>query len=173
MNRFIANTSRLFLIPVLMLLAANGLFALPDDEQQPIITESASSEFLLNEGVEIHRGTAIQPARIAQGSMVIIGQEIRVERDGNALLKVTATGAPARFEQQPELDQPVIYASGRTLVYDNSTRLFSADEDAELLRSGDTIRGFHIEYNLDTRTARADARPDGDAVRVVITPEED
>jgi lipopolysaccharide export system protein LptA len=153
-------------LPALLLLACSSLLALPDDGSKPITIESDNSEFMLDEGVEIHYGTVEEPARIAQGSMVISGQEIRVERKGNALIRVTATGTPARSQQQPSVDQEIVYITGNSLVFDNASRIFSADGDVQLLQAGDTIVGNHIDYYIDTGRAR------GDQLRIIIQPEE-
>jgi lipopolysaccharide transport protein LptA len=155
------------LATVALLVFAHSVSALPDDATKPIATEAANSEFMLNEGVEIHYGTAAEPARISQGSMVISGQEIRIERKGGTLIRVTATGSPASSQQQPAIDQDIVYIRANTLVFDNASRTFSADGDVELLQAGDTIVGNHIDYYIDTGRAR------GDQVRMLIQqPEE-
>jgi lipopolysaccharide transport protein LptA len=149
-----------------LMLGSAGIRALPDDSTKPIATEAANSEFMFDEGVEVHYGTAEQPASISQGSMIISGQEIRIERKGGTLIRVTATGSPAHSQQQPAADQDIVYIRGNTLVFDNASRTFSADGDVELLQAGDTIVGNHIDYYIDTGRAR------GDQLRIVIQPEE-
>jgi lipopolysaccharide transport protein LptA len=161
------NTHPVTILAALALIMVSGrLSALPDDASKPITTEAANSEFMFDEGVEIHYGTDEQPARISQGSMVISGREIRIERKGGVLIRVTATGNPARSEQQPAADQDIVYIRGNTLVFDNASRIFSADGDVELLQAGDTIVGNHIDYYIDTGRAR------GDQLRILIQPEE-
>lgn len=143
--------------------ASNVSFSLPEDQNQQIDVVAASSEINLNDGLYIYRGT---PAQITQGSMQITGTEIRIESPGGVLKRVTATGAPARFQQQPEVDQAVIHASGHTLDYDNSKRMMNVDGEAEFNQNGTVINANHIDYNLDTREAKAS----GEGVRMSIPP---
>ena len=162
MNRFLNTVTTMAL-----LLVVTVSYSLPEDAMQDILIEAASSEFMLDEGVEVHLGSESEPARISQGSMVISGTEIRVERSGNALIRVTATGTPARSRQQPQQDQAVVYMNAATLVFDNATRIFSADGNVELMQAEDTITGNHIDYYLDTGRAR------GDQIQMTIKQAED
>ena len=149
-----------------MLLSASVL-ALPEDQNQQINVEAGSSEINLDQGLYIHRGTDTSPAHITQGSMEIFGTEIRIEYREGALKRVTATGTPARFQQQPAVDQGIIHASGHTLDYDNAKRMLSIDVEAEFNQSGNILSGHHIDYNLDTRSANASS-VDGQPVRMEI-----
>ncbi len=149
-----------------LFLACSASWALPDDQNQTIDVKAESSEINLNDGIYIHRGTDTEPARITQGSMQVSGTEIRIESPGGVLKRVTATGTPARFQQQPDIDQAVIHASGHTLDYDNDKRTLNVDGEAELNQNGNVISAPHIDYNLDTRIANAS----GDGVRMSIPP---
>jgi lipopolysaccharide export system protein LptA len=153
-------------------LLAPGAFALPEDAQQTLTIQADSSEMFLDRGYFVYRGKPDQYATITQGSMAISGLEIIVERLDGAIAKVTATGAPARFQQQPELNQAVVYASGNTLVFDNVAQLFTADENAEFIQGGDKFNGYHIEYDLSTRSINATGH-DGQPVNVFIAPRTD
>lgn len=156
------------LAALILSVASSVAFALPDDQNQQIDVEAVSSEINLNEGLYIYRGTDASPARIIQGSMQISGTEIRIERPGGVLAKVTATGAPARFQQQPEVDQAVIHASGHTLDYDTSKRMLNIDGEAQFNQEGNVISAHHIDYNLDTRNANATSS--GESVRMSLPP---
>jgi len=155
-------------LAVMLLLAPVTSLALPDDAQQPILTESSSTEMFLDRGYFVYRGTAESPARITQGSMEISGEQITVERIDGVLKKVTATGNPAQFQQQPDATKALIHASGNTLVFDNTARLITADENAEFHQDGSSVSGFHIEYNLETRSASATGRNADDRARMLI-----
>ena len=99
--------------------------------------------------------------------MEIFGTEIRIEYKDDMLKRVIATGAPARFQQQPAADQAVIHASGQTLDYDNSRRMLNVDVEAEFNQAGNVLSGHHIDYNLDTRNANATSI-DGKPVRMEL-----
>jgi lipopolysaccharide export system protein LptA len=129
-------------------------FGLPDDAEQQIVVDSLYNELLFDQGLFIYRGTADKPARITQGSLEISGTEIRLEKETDgSLRKVTVTGTPARFQQQPAVDQDIVHASGLTIVFDNAAQLLTIDESAELSQAGNVLTHQHIEYNLETRSA--------------------
>lgn len=140
------------------MLASPAAIALPEDAQQEIEVDSEGAELFLDEGLIIYTGSATEPACITQGTLKICGAEIRLERaagDEGGLQKVTATGTPATFQQQPAADQQLAHAQGRTLVFDNVARLVTADGDARFSQAGTVMTHQHIEYNLDTRHASA------------------
>lgn len=167
-DKFISRTV-LRVTALALALASSASFGLPDDQNQQIDIEALSSEINLNQGLYIYRGTDAEPARITQGSMQISGTEIRIERPpGGVLNKVTATGTPARFQQQPEVDQAVVHASGHTLDYDNGERMLNIDGEAELNQEGNVITAQHIDYNLDSRNANATGS--GGGVRMSLSP---
>jgi lipopolysaccharide export system protein LptA len=144
-------------------LLAPCALALPEDRQQPLQVVSDSYEAFLDRGVFVYRGT---PAVATQGTMKISGLEITVERrEDGVFTKVTATGMPARFQEQPEADQAIVHVSGNTLVFDNTAQLITADGNAESVQAGNTLSGSHIQYNIQTRTATANAR-DGELVNM-------
>jgi lipopolysaccharide export system protein LptA len=164
-NRILTSLIR-YCVAATLFFGSSTSWALPDDQNQQIDVVAASSEINLNEGLYIYRGTDTKPAQITQGSMQITGTEIRIERPGGVLKRVTATGAPAHFQQQPEIDQAVIHARGHTLDYDNDKRMLNVDGEAEFNQNGTVINSNHIDYNLDTREAKAS----GEGVRMSIPP---
>jgi lipopolysaccharide export system protein LptA len=158
------------------LLMVSGMFmfshaasALPDDANQEIQIEGGTSELDLANGLYIIRENAESLAHIKQGSMEIFGSEIRLEIVARVLNKATAIGTPARFQQQPDVDEPMVYISGHTLDYDNSTRLLNIDGEATYTQGDIAVNGLHIDYHLDTREAKTTARP-GETVKMIITP---
>lgn len=147
--------------------------ALPEDDAQDIVSEDyASLEYSLDQGEIIQKGRPDMPTCIAQGSRVICGDEIRLERsEDGSLNKVTATGTPARFEQKPAADQEIVHFSGLTLVFDNAERLLTIDGDAQFSQGGNALTQVqHIEYHLDTRRLNADGGDSGEGGRMVVTP---
>jgi lipopolysaccharide export system protein LptA len=153
----------------LLLLSAMAI-ALPEDATQPIETESLSSELLLEEGIVIYHGSDAKPATVSQGTLVITGAEIRIVRKNEVLQSVTASGKPARFQQQPAADQELIHASGELITLDNSTRVLTIETSAEFSQAGNTMSAPHIDYNLDTRRANASGSADGLPVRMSMPP---
>lgn len=144
------------------------LMALPEDAQQPFESESASSDLLLDEGLVIYRGTAEVPAKVQQGSLLITGIEIRIQRQNDVLQSVTATGNPARFQQQPARDQELVHASGNQIKLDNLAHVLAIDVAAELILGGNTVRANHIDYNIETRRGNATGIMGGEPARTII-----
>jgi lipopolysaccharide export system protein LptA len=130
-------------------------FSLPDDDQQEVAIEGGSLELYPDQGLWIIRENAEGLAHIKQGSMEIFGSEIRLEIVDGELNKANATGTPARFQQQPAVDQAIVHLSGHTLDYDNGTRMLNIDGDAKYSQARDSLNGLHIDYNLDTREVNA------------------
>jgi lipopolysaccharide export system protein LptA len=151
-------------------LAAPVVMALPDDAGQPMEIAASSSELFLDQGLVVYYGTEEQPASITQGSMQITGVEISIERKDEVLSKVIAKGAPARFQQQLEVGQEPLQASGLTLTFDNTGQTLSIDVEAELLQAGTRTTGHHFDYDLQSRRVKATQEPGGEQIRMVIPP---
>lgn len=145
----------LFALHVALLLP-RAAHALPEDANQPIDVDAATTELFLDEGLVVYTGSREAPACIKQGTLQICGGEIRLERAENGdLRQVTATGSPARFQQQPAANQGLVHASGAKLVFDSVAQLITADGDAEFSQSGNVLTHQHIEYDIETRHASA------------------
>jgi len=135
------------------LLISNISLALPGDLEQDMITTCpARSESFLDQGLEICRGTSDDPAQISQGSLKLSGLEFRIEREQGFIRMITATGSPATFQQQPELDQAIAYASGATIIFNNETQVIIIQGDAAFSQEGtiDTT-AERIEYDIANR----------------------
>ena len=169
LHRLVATTLPLFAL----LCAQNNVLALADDARQQIVVEANSSEFFPDQGLFIHHGSDVKPARITQGSLQISGAEIRIERNADGTLKmITTSGSPARFQQQPAIDEAIIHASGKTLVFDNNTQLLTIETEAEFIQQGYTIRGHRIDYDLVKRSASATSLSPEDQLIMTIPPTE-
>jgi len=135
------------------LLISNISLALPGDLEQDMITTCpARSESFLDQGLEICRGTSDEPAQISQGSLKLSGLEFRIEREQGFIRMITATGSPATFQQQPELDKAIAYASGATIIFNNETQVIIIQGDATFSQEGtiDTT-AERIEYDIANR----------------------
>ncbi len=145
-------------------------FALPEDASQKVDADFTKIDLFLDQGLVVYTGSPAKPTCITQGSLKICGTEIRQENaDDGSLKKVTATGSPAQFQQQPAADQQLVHASGATLVFDNATQLVTADGNAEFSQADYVLTHQHIEYNIATRQASASSSGDEQG-RITITP---
>lgn len=161
------------LIPVLILLgllpASAG--ALPDDREQPINIDASSYEVFMDEGLTIYYGSEEEPAVLTQGSMRIAGEEITTKSADRVVQVITVTGTPARFEQQPAVDEAVVHGSGRTVTYDSTAQLLTIEEGASLKQGGNTLNGYHVEYDMEANRVNARSRDDDDRINMSIQPD--
>lgn len=166
-------SDRSHLLPVLILLGLIpvGVGALPDDREKPINIDASSNEVLLDEGLTIYYGSSEEPAVISQGSMRIAGQEISVKRVDGAVEIFTVTGSPARFEQQPGVDQAIIHGSGGKVTYDRAAQLLTIEEDARLIQGDNTLNAYHVEYDMAANRVNAKSRDDADRIHMSIQPD--
>lgn len=148
-----------------------GALALPEDAAQEVVSDYSDIELFPDQGLIVFLGASDKPACITQGSLVICGNEIRLERmDDGSLKKVTTTGSPARFQQQPAADKDVVHASGLTLVFDYAAQLVTINGNAEFTQDGIVLTHQHFEYNLETGNASADGGTTGQPGRMIIPP---
>ena len=173
MSLYRHNPDSLARVLTFFVLLGPAAYGLPEDENMPLEIEANYNEIYLDRGYSVYRGSEDEPAIATRGSMRISGQEIVVEREAGVIARVTARGSattPARFQQQPAVDQAIVHASGAILLFDNQARLVTADGDAEFSQAGNTLNGQHIEYNLDTRFASASGGDTSERVRMYIPP---
>lgn len=156
---------------LLLSLAPLAVQALPDDREQPIDIEALSSELLMDEGLVIYRGNSDDPAVITQGSLRISGEEITLTRRDGVVQLITVTGSPARFQQQPELDQAVVHGSGLLITYDSPLQLLTLEEEAQVEYGGNILNGYRVEYDMTVSRVNAQSRDDNDRINVSIQPD--
>ncbi|HEY3699371.1 MAG TPA: lipopolysaccharide transport periplasmic protein LptA [Spongiibacteraceae bacterium] len=129
---------------------ANLAAALPEDQQQPIHVTADSA--VQENNTVTYRGNVV----IVQGSIRIEADQVVINHEKGKLQKATATGRPARFQEQPDADGGLITGNAATLIY------YSADQRVELLqdafvdRDKSTVKGNRIEYLLPSKTVRAE-----------------
>ncbi len=141
-------------------LLADFAYALPDDQQQPIRV-TANSAIQENNTVT-YRGNVI----IVQGSVRIEADQVVIYHEKGKLQKAVATGKPARFQQQPDVDGGLITGSATTLIYHNSDQRVELLQDALVDRDKSTVKSDRIEYLLPSKTVRADTSPNNASSRV-------
>ncbi len=128
-------------------------WSLPNDLNQDMVTSCpAQSESFLDQGLEICRGTIDEPAEINQGSLKLSGLEFRIEREQGFIRMISATGSPASFQQQPEIDQAIVYANGSNIIFNNDTQILVIQGNASFSQEGtlDTTAD-RIEYDIANR----------------------
>lgn len=155
---FSLNVRRSLLI--LLALQAGMASALPDDQQQPvhITADSAVQE----NNVVTYRGKVL----IVQGSIRIDADEVVIYHDKGKLQRAVATGKPALFQEQPEVDGGVIKGSANKLIYYNADQRVELLQEAFVDRDKSTVKGNRIEYLLPSKTVRAEGSANNPTGRV-------
>lgn len=126
--------------------------ALPTDSQQEMNLSFESSSTDLKKGMTVYQGNV----KLTQGSLRIESDELVVHQEDDEIQQVTATGSPAVFEQQPELDQPPVIAYGRRIEYklEDQIEKVAIIDNARLKQGGIVTTCERIEFNLTESTAK-------------------
>ena len=144
--------------------------ALPEDFDQPALIEYNNSEFLLVDGVQTLSGSIDNPAEVTQGTLKISGQEIIIERPNGEIKKVTVTGFPARYQQQPAIDQGLAIAEGATIILDYESRQMTAISDVTFTQDGNTWNSCQVDYYLESKRVITPSCENGEQAQIIISP---
>lgn len=144
--------------------------ALPEDAEQPIQATYDNSLMLLDEGQQVINGSAETPAEIIQGTLKITGREITIERAEGEVKKITVIGNPARYQQQPAIDQQLAVAEANTIILDYDAQHLSLDGNVIFTQGSDQFSGCHIDYYLENRRLSTPLCGNGERARAILTP---
>ncbi|UTA48820.1 lipopolysaccharide transport periplasmic protein LptA [Simiduia sp. 21SJ11W-1] len=142
--------------------------ALPTDRDQPINIKSDDFDLDKKKGVLTYVGNVV----IEQGSIYIEAEKAVFYSKNNEVYRVVATGAPAHFQQQPEIDKPLVKARGELLVYEVGNEKLTITGKARVEQDGSLITGDQINYNIHLATVEAGRRTDSkERVNVILQPQ--
>jgi lipopolysaccharide export system protein LptA len=144
---------------------------LPTDQDEPIYVEADSANIDEAKGITRYTGSVI----ITQGSMVLKGETVDLLRgNDDTINQIISKGAPAYFEQRPQLDQEITYATGSTLDYTVSSQLLLITGDAKVTQGGDEFTGAKINYDMANSKVKAFSSESGSQrVKMVLQPKKD
>ncbi len=137
-------------------------FGLESDKKQAVHIESSHAEADYKKGTTTYTGDVL----LTQGSLKIQADQLIIYRGDQGVKSVIAKGLPARFQQQPFIDKPPVYANALTITYDLVSEVLLLDGDVLIELDGSTHQGARYEYNLQTQMLNASG--DGEN-RVVVT----
>jgi lipopolysaccharide export system protein LptA len=140
--------------------------ALPEDKLKPILIDNPDGDATMSGEDVTLRGTADKPAKVTQGTMEISGIEIHIDRQNGAVQSITASGNPARFQQQPAADQAIVHVSGQNMTLDNTSQTVAVDTGAEYSHGGNSMSAAHLDYNMETGAAGAKG-----GVQMIVQPQ--
>jgi lipopolysaccharide export system protein LptA len=149
-------------------LPASPAFSLEGDTEQPI--HITTDEALRDEksGRTVYQGNV----ELVQGTIRIRADKITFYSENIEADRIVAEGNPARMQQQPEPDSPLMHARGKVIEYFRSEERIEVRQNAEVEQDGSTVRGDKIDYFINEQLvkAAADTAEPNSRVKVVIPP---
>jgi lipopolysaccharide export system protein LptA len=155
------------LLAAVLVWACGQAEALPDDTEQPI--HITTDEALRDEktGRTVYQGNV----ELVQGTIKITADRITFYLLENEAERIVAEGSPARMQQQPEPDSPLMHAHGDIIEYFRSEERVQLRENAQVEQDGSTVRGDLIDYFINQQLVKAAAESNTNSrVEVVIPP---
>ena len=150
----------------ILLCYANLALALPNDREQPISLAADNATYNEKTGLAIYSGNV----EIKQGSLLIQAEQITATTDKNGkILTITATGKPARLQQQPSTDKGIATAQAEEINYQAQDGLISLKRNAILQQAGSTFKSLEILYSMDKGEVEAKGNPQN-RVQLVFPP---
>ncbi len=144
-------------------LACSNVLGLPEDAAQPIHIQSDSLEIDQRAQRGIYRGSV----RIDQGTLRVTADEMIVEYLNKKVVKITATGNPAHYQQQLEENESQVRADALTIVYHTLEERLDLRGNAFLTQDGNEITGDFIRYDIVAGKVEAEAAEDGRVIMVL------
>lgn len=141
--------------------------ALPSDRQQPIKIESDRAIQDEKKGTTVYEGSVV----IRQGTIKIDADKVTVYSDSDQVDKIICVGKPAHYQQRPNLEDGMVYASGSTIEYYLASDKITLLKNARLEQNGTTITGEKINYDLKAEVVKATAGSNTrERIQMVIPP---
>lgn len=153
-------------------LSSSFALALPGDRNEPIQIQAMSAERDAQTGVTTYQGDV----EVIQGSLLINADSVVLHTDNNnKLTEVTATGKPARFQQQLKGPNDLVKSHANTIIYNVAKDVITLRGDGKIDQSSGLIAGEIIDYDLKTERVRARAAEPGSSnnnrrITVIIPP---
>ena len=86
--------------------------------------------------------------------ITILSETLKIHRQGNQLVSLTAKGQPVQFEGLTD-EANVVKGQSTHLHYDAQSEMVELNGDAQLQTGKDNLRGERITYNMQTQKAEA------------------
>ncbi|MEZ5558770.1 MAG: lipopolysaccharide transport periplasmic protein LptA [Pseudomonadales bacterium] len=118
--------------------------ALPEDADQPIHIRAEKAEIDQNAARIIYSGSV----QVDQGTLRVTADVMTVDYQDQQVVRITAEGAPAKYQQQLEADQGEVRADASTIIYHTRDERLDLQGDAVLVQEGNEISGELIKYDI-------------------------
>ena len=121
-------------------------YALPSDRNQPLSLLADRATYNDKTGITTYTGNVV----IEQGTMKINAASIVASLNSNKQVStITATGSPAKFQQQLETNRGIARGEAQKIVYNAETGILNLSGNAYLYQDGASIRGNTLKYSMN------------------------
>lgn len=140
-------------------------YALTSDRNQPISLEADRATFNEKTGITTYTGNVV----IQQGTLKFNANSIVANlNQKNQIQVVTATGSPAKFQQQMD-NKGLARGEGRKIIYNAETGIITLTGNAFLSQNGATFRGENLTYSMTKGDIEATGGNKG-RIQIIIPP---
>ncbi|WP_298141263.1 lipopolysaccharide transport periplasmic protein LptA [uncultured Acinetobacter sp.] len=148
-----------------MTLLASTAWALPSDRNQPISLVADRGSFNEKSGVMTYSGNVV----IEQGTMKLQAASIVVNLNAKKeISSITASGSPARFQQQLEANKGLAKGQANKITYNAQTGILTLSGNAILEQNGASLKGSTLRYSMNKGDIEAIGTPGSSSGRVQI-----
>lgn len=146
--------------------------ALPSDRNQQISLVADRATYNDKTGVTTYIGNVV----IEQGTMKVQASSIVAQLNQNKQMSViTATGSPAKFQQQLETNRGIARGEAQKIVYNAETGIINLIGNAYLYQDGASIRSSTLKYSMNKGDIEASGasgagNKDNKRVQIIIPP---
>ena len=146
--------------------------ALPSDRNQQISLVADRATYNDKTGVTTYSGNVV----IEQGSMKVQAGSIVAQLNQSKQMSViTATGSPAKFQQQLETNRGIARGEAQKIVYNAETGIINLIGNAYLYQDGASIRSSTLKYSMNKGDIEASGasgagNKDNKRVQIIIPP---
>jgi lipopolysaccharide export system protein LptA len=143
---------------------SSSVFALPDDQEQPI--HITADQALRDEkgGFTVYSGNV----QMSQGSLHISADKITIFRIVEEADKIVARGTPAQLQQQPDPEKGLVYARANVIEYYKMEARIHLRKDAQIEQDGSSVTGETIDYYINEQLVKAGSNRSREDSRVQV-----
>ncbi len=152
--------------------ASASVFALQSDRNQSVELLADSATFNDKTGLMTYSGNVV----IEQGTMKLQASSVVAQFNANRQVRiVTATGSPAKFQQQMDGNKGLARGEAQKIIYNTETGILNMSGNAYLDQNGASIRSNTLKYSMNKGDVEASGgggsgQNNGGRVKIVIPP---
>lgn len=131
-------------------LCSSSAWALPGDRDQSMTIQADQGAFRSGSGEAHFQGNV----HLKQGSLEVWADTLDVTRDPatGVIEFLEARGEPARYQEQPDVDEPLIHVEGQRIEYRPQEDIIITEGGGRLEQNDSEITAEYIQYNLVEET---------------------